>query len=76
MRGAIVEPGSPTASPFGCGAWLAVALREQEHRAVISRPRVRRRHAAGRLAEPHIDRAACAAWLAAAPARDNREAGR
>jgi hypothetical protein len=76
MRGAIVESGSPAASPFGCGAWLAVALQEQERRAVISRPRASERRAAERLAEPCIDRDACADWLAAAPTRDRREASR
>ena len=43
MRGAVVESGSPVALPIallsGCDAWLAVAPREREWRAAISRPR-------------------------------------
>jgi hypothetical protein len=76
MRGAIVETGSPTASSFGCGAWLAVALREQERRAVASRLRVGKGSHTGTLAAPRIDRAACADWLATASLRDRGEAGR
>jgi len=74
MRGAVVESGSPVALPIallsGCDAWLAVAPREREWRAAISRPRVGVRQSERMLTEPCIDPAACADWMAVAPARD------
>ena len=76
MRGAIVESGSPAASPLGYGAWLTTALRERERRVRISRTIAVGRGITGQVVEPSIDGAACAAWLAAAPARDGRETSR
>lgn len=80
MRGAVVESGSPIALPIalvsGCEAWLAVAPRERERRQASSRPRGGGRRTERMLTEPCIDPAACADWMAAAPARDWREVGR
>jgi hypothetical protein len=76
MRGAIVESSFPAASSLGYGAWLTTALRERERRVRQPRTNAVGRGSTGQLAEPSIDGAACAAWLAAAPARDKRETSR
>jgi hypothetical protein len=76
MREAFVESESSAASPFAYGTWLAVALRERERRASAPRAGSLARSVAGPVVEPSIDRDACAAWLAAAPARDDHEASR
>jgi hypothetical protein len=76
MRGAIVESNSPAASSLGYGEWLTTALRERERRVRMPRTSAVGRGITGQMVEPSIDGAACAAWLAVAPARDKRETSR